>query len=183
MLSLGEMKSFVFARQASARREFSARLAVQKQSFLFSGDSTWPPCDKGLLRRWISASLAVAICTGKKHLTKATRQPPRPSLPLPLPLPLPPKKKTGKCIYSSTRCPSFYPNDPTIPHSHQSSHGFWSGDEILPPNSESSTTVISVPGYYHLSPSWISPPKILGRGCNQLTTKTFVYICFDKGCP
>ena len=36
MLSFGEIKSFVFARQASARREFSARLAVQKQSFLFS---------------------------------------------------------------------------------------------------------------------------------------------------
>ena len=33
MLSLGRIKSFVFARQASARREFSARLAVQKQSF------------------------------------------------------------------------------------------------------------------------------------------------------
>ena len=31
-----ENKRFVFARQASARREFSARLAVQKQSFLFS---------------------------------------------------------------------------------------------------------------------------------------------------
>ena len=36
MLSLGGIRSFVFARQASARREFSARLAVQKQSFLFS---------------------------------------------------------------------------------------------------------------------------------------------------
>ena len=41
-LSLGghvesqEKKSFVFTRQASARREFSARLEVQKQSFLFS---------------------------------------------------------------------------------------------------------------------------------------------------
>ena len=33
MLSLGGIQSFVFARQASARREFSARLAVQKQSF------------------------------------------------------------------------------------------------------------------------------------------------------
>ena len=33
MLSLGEIKGFVFARKASARREFSARLAVQKQSF------------------------------------------------------------------------------------------------------------------------------------------------------
>ena len=31
--------------QASAGREFSARLAVQKQS----SNSTWPPCDKGLL--------------------------------------------------------------------------------------------------------------------------------------
>ena len=38
-LSLGGINSFVFARQDSARREFSARLAVQKQSFLFSGDS------------------------------------------------------------------------------------------------------------------------------------------------
>ena len=35
-LSLGGIKSFVFARQASARREFRARLAVQKQSSLFS---------------------------------------------------------------------------------------------------------------------------------------------------
>ena len=33
MLSLRRIKGFVFARQASARREFSARLAVQKQSF------------------------------------------------------------------------------------------------------------------------------------------------------
>ena len=46
VLRLGGIKSFVFARQASARREFSARLTVQEQSFLFSGDSTWPPCDK-----------------------------------------------------------------------------------------------------------------------------------------
>ena len=36
MLSLGGIKGFVFARRASARREFSARLAVQKQCFLFS---------------------------------------------------------------------------------------------------------------------------------------------------
>ena len=36
MLSLGEIKSFFFARQASAKREFSGRLAAQKQSFLFS---------------------------------------------------------------------------------------------------------------------------------------------------
>ena len=36
VLNLRGIKSFVFARQASARREFSARLAVQKQSFLFS---------------------------------------------------------------------------------------------------------------------------------------------------
>ena len=36
MLSLGEIKSFVYARQASARREFSARITVQKRSFLFS---------------------------------------------------------------------------------------------------------------------------------------------------
>ena len=33
MLSLGEIKCFVFARQASARCEFSSRLTVQKQSF------------------------------------------------------------------------------------------------------------------------------------------------------
>ena len=50
MLILGGIKSFVFARQASPRREFSARLAVQIQSFLFSSDSTWPPCDKVLLK-------------------------------------------------------------------------------------------------------------------------------------
>ena len=49
MLSLVGIKSFVFARQTSTRRKFSARLAVQKQSFLFSWDSTWPPSDKGLL--------------------------------------------------------------------------------------------------------------------------------------
>ena len=35
MLSLGGIESFVFARQASARREFSSRLAVKKW-FLFS---------------------------------------------------------------------------------------------------------------------------------------------------
>ena len=33
ILSLSRIKSFVFARQASPRRKFSARLAVQKQSF------------------------------------------------------------------------------------------------------------------------------------------------------
>ena len=49
MLSLRGIKSFVFAWQASARRKFSARLTMRKQSFLFSWDSTWPPCDKGLL--------------------------------------------------------------------------------------------------------------------------------------
>ena len=47
MLSLGGKKKLCFARQASTRREFSARLAVQKQSSLFSWDSTWPPGDKG----------------------------------------------------------------------------------------------------------------------------------------
>ena len=36
MLSLRRIKSFVFARLASPRREFTARLAVQNQSFLFS---------------------------------------------------------------------------------------------------------------------------------------------------
>ena len=29
----------------------SNRLDVQKQSFLFSWDSKWPPCDKGLIQR------------------------------------------------------------------------------------------------------------------------------------
>ena len=33
MLSLGRIKNFVFARQASPRGKFSARLAVQKESF------------------------------------------------------------------------------------------------------------------------------------------------------
>ena len=36
MLSLGGIKTFVFAWQASARGEFSARLAVQKQSFFLN---------------------------------------------------------------------------------------------------------------------------------------------------
>ena len=36
MLSLGGIKSFVFARQALARCELSVWLAMQKQSFLFS---------------------------------------------------------------------------------------------------------------------------------------------------
>ena len=36
MLSLRRIKTLVFARLASPRREFSAGLAVQKQSFLFS---------------------------------------------------------------------------------------------------------------------------------------------------
>ena len=49
MLSLRGIKSFVFARQPSRRSEFSARSTVQKQSFLFSRDSTWPPSEKGLL--------------------------------------------------------------------------------------------------------------------------------------
>ena len=38
MLSLRRIKTFVFARQASLR----------KQSFLLPRDSTWPPTDKGL---------------------------------------------------------------------------------------------------------------------------------------
>ena len=33
MLSLGGINSFVFLRQATARREFSARLAVQNKAF------------------------------------------------------------------------------------------------------------------------------------------------------
>ena len=33
MLCLGGIKSFSFARQASARREFNARLAVQNKAF------------------------------------------------------------------------------------------------------------------------------------------------------
>ena len=41
--------SFVFARQASPTSEFSARLTVHKQSFLFSCASTWSPSEKGLL--------------------------------------------------------------------------------------------------------------------------------------
>ena len=36
MLAARRIKSFVFARQASPAREFSARLGGQKQSFLFS---------------------------------------------------------------------------------------------------------------------------------------------------
>ena len=36
MLIFRGIKSFVFAQRASPRREISARLAVQKQSFLFS---------------------------------------------------------------------------------------------------------------------------------------------------
>ena len=36
MLSLRGIQSFVSARQASPRRKFSGRFAVQKQSFLFS---------------------------------------------------------------------------------------------------------------------------------------------------
>ena len=38
-----ENKKLCFSRQASASREFSARLAVQKQSFSFSWDSSWSP--------------------------------------------------------------------------------------------------------------------------------------------
>ena len=36
MLSLRRIQSLVFAREVSPRRDFSARLALQKQSFLFS---------------------------------------------------------------------------------------------------------------------------------------------------
>ena len=39
MLSLGGIKSFVFTRQASARREFSARLAVQKNKAFYSPET------------------------------------------------------------------------------------------------------------------------------------------------
>ena len=42
----GHVESHV-ARQASPTREF--RLVVQKQSFSFPWDSTWPPSEKGLL--------------------------------------------------------------------------------------------------------------------------------------
>ena len=49
MFSLRRIKSFLFAWLASARCKFSAGLAVQKQSFLFSRDSTWPLSEKGLL--------------------------------------------------------------------------------------------------------------------------------------
>ena len=38
-------------RFCTANLSSSARLEVQKQSFLFSWDSKWPPCDKGLLER------------------------------------------------------------------------------------------------------------------------------------
>ena len=67
-LSLGghvesqENKSFVFARQASPRREFSARLAVHNPSFLFSWDSTWPPSYKGQLS-WLRALLMTSSVT------------------------------------------------------------------------------------------------------------------------
>ena len=53
MLSLRRIRSFVFAWQASATREFSARLAVRKQSFLFLRDSTWPPSDKVLWHKML----------------------------------------------------------------------------------------------------------------------------------
>ena len=59
-LSLRRIKSFVFARLTSPRREFSARLAVQKQSFLFFWDSTWPPSDKGL---FLSESATLVVVT------------------------------------------------------------------------------------------------------------------------
>ena len=48
MMSLRRIKGFVFARQASHWVRVWARLTVQKQSFLFPRDSTWPPSDKGL---------------------------------------------------------------------------------------------------------------------------------------
>ena len=50
MLSLGRLKAFDFVQQASVRREFSAKLAVQKQNFLFSRNSTCPPSEKGVLK-------------------------------------------------------------------------------------------------------------------------------------
>ena len=39
----------------------NARLAVQKQSFLFSRDSSWPPSDKGLLRRIFRLGRAIGL--------------------------------------------------------------------------------------------------------------------------
>ena len=62
----GGIKSFVSARQASARREFSARLAMQRQSFLFSWDSTWPPYDKGLWRHLLNQTDQSATWVGQE---------------------------------------------------------------------------------------------------------------------
>ena len=50
MLSLRRIRCFVFAGLASPTRECSSRLAVQKQNFLFSRDSTLPPNEKGVLK-------------------------------------------------------------------------------------------------------------------------------------
>ena len=48
----------------------------------------------------------------------------------PHPPPPPPLRKCLKCTYSSGRCPSVFPNDPTIPYSCQTFHSLWSGEFI-----------------------------------------------------
>ena len=58
MLSLRRIKSFVFAWLRSPRCEFSVRLALQKQSFLFSVDSTWP-----CMTKVYAASLTTRKCS------------------------------------------------------------------------------------------------------------------------
>ena len=65
MLSLQRIKSYVFAWQALPRCKFStARLAVQKQSFLFSQDSTWPLSGKPLLHVYTLSTLAILFLGG-----------------------------------------------------------------------------------------------------------------------
>ena len=56
MLSLGGIKSFVFARQALARNEFSAMLAVQKKKDFYSPETQH-------LRRVIRVNTAAATLT------------------------------------------------------------------------------------------------------------------------
>ena len=47
-------------------------------------------------------------------------------------------RKCRKCTHSSMQCPSIYPNDPTIPYSHQSSYSCGSGELFSTLKSQSS---------------------------------------------
>ena len=52
MLSLGKIKSFVFARLSLAHTRIQCEASRAKTKLLFSLDSTWLPSEKGLTLQW-----------------------------------------------------------------------------------------------------------------------------------